>query len=48
VKKLYKLLPNVLDLYRISFPKFNHLDFLWGKDAPKLVYKRLLEVMKKI
>ncbi|KYM76202.1 Lysosomal acid lipase/cholesteryl ester hydrolase [Atta colombica] len=46
VKKLYHLLPNILDMYRV--PKFNHLDFIWGKDAPKLVYKRLLEIMKKI
>lgn len=48
VKKLYHLLPNKLDMYRVPFPKFNHLDFIWGKDAPELVYKRLLEIMKKI
>ncbi|XP_024882714.1 uncharacterized protein LOC112461630 [Temnothorax curvispinosus] len=48
VKKLYSMLPNVLDLYRVPFPKFNHLDFIWGKDAFELVYKRLLEIMKKI
>lgn len=47
-KKLYSLLPNVLDLYRVSFSKFNHLDFIWGKDAFELVYKRLLKLMKKI
>ncbi|KYN08590.1 PREDICTED: lipase 3-like [Cyphomyrmex costatus] len=47
VKKLYRLLPNILDMYRVPFPKFNHLDFIWGKDALKLVYKRLLEIMKK-
>lgn len=48
VKRLYSLLPNILDLYRVPFPKFNHVDFLWGKDAPELVYKRLLKIMKKI
>ncbi|XP_018397034.1 PREDICTED: lipase 3-like isoform X2 [Cyphomyrmex costatus] len=48
VKKLYKSLSNILDLYRVPLPKFNHLDFIWGKDAPKFVYKRLLKIMKKI
>lgn len=47
MKKLYSLLPNKSDLYRVPFPKFNHLDFIWGKDAPELVYKKLLKIMKK-
>ncbi|KYM84892.1 Lipase 3 [Atta colombica] len=38
VKKLYNsLLSNIFDLYRVPLPKFNHLDFIWGKDAPKFV-----------
>ncbi|XP_036139605.1 lipase 3 [Monomorium pharaonis] len=48
VKKLYSLLPNILDLYRVPLPTFNHVDFLWGKDAFELVYRRLLKIMKKI
>lgn len=31
----------------MPWPKFNHLDFMWGKDAPKLVYERVLEIMRK-
>lgn len=42
------MLPDILDLYRVPFPKFNHLDFVWGEDVFELVYKRLLEIMKKI
>ncbi|KAL6431806.1 hypothetical protein ACFW04_007358 [Cataglyphis niger] len=46
VKRLYDLLPNVVDLYEVPWPKFNHVDFIWAKDAPKLVYERVLELMK--
>ncbi|XP_014480140.1 PREDICTED: lipase 3 isoform X2 [Dinoponera quadriceps] len=47
VKRLYGMLDNVVDVYRVPYPKFNHLDFIWGKDAPQLVYKRLLQVISK-
>ncbi|XP_015605711.1 lipase 3 isoform X2 [Cephus cinctus] len=47
VDRLYKELPKKLGKYKVDFPKFNHLDFLWGIDAPKLVYERLLSSMKK-
>lgn len=47
LKRLHDMLNNVLDVYRVPFAKFNHLDFLWGKDAPQLVYKRLLHIIKK-
>lgn len=46
VKRLYGKLPNVIDLYRVPFPPFNHLDFIWAKDVRLLVYKRVLEIMK--
>ncbi|XP_032691178.1 lipase 3-like [Odontomachus brunneus] len=45
LKKLHGMLNNVLDVYRVPFTKFNHVDFLWGKDAPQLVYKRLLHLI---
>ncbi|EFN67149.1 Lipase 3 [Camponotus floridanus] len=47
VRRLYHLLPNVVDMYEVSWPKFNHVDFLWAKDAPKLVYERVLKIMKR-
>ncbi|XP_025266499.1 lipase 1-like [Camponotus floridanus] len=46
VKRLYRILPNVVDLYEVPWSKFNHLDFIWAKDAPKLVYERAFKLMK--
>ena len=31
---------------KVANPKFNHLDFLWGKDADRLVYKHVIEFMQ--
>ncbi|KMQ90701.1 lipase 3 [Lasius niger] len=47
VKRLYRALPNVMDIYEVPWPKFNHVDFLWAKDAPKLVYERVFKLMKR-
>ncbi|XP_046626862.1 lipase 3-like isoform X1 [Neodiprion virginianus] len=47
VKRLYQALPKTIGIYRVNFPKFNHLDFLWGIDAPKLVYDKLIFMMEK-
>ena len=27
---------------------YNHLDFLWGEDAPKMVYHPMIEIMNKM
>lgn len=43
---MYHLLPNVVDMYEVPWPKFNHVDFMWAKDAPKFIYERVLELMK--
>ncbi|XP_015184619.1 PREDICTED: uncharacterized protein LOC107070697 [Polistes dominula] len=49
VKDLFKVskeLKNVIDVYKVPFEKFNHVDFMWAVDAPKLVYSRILRTMK--
>ncbi|XP_072762482.1 lipase 3-like [Anoplolepis gracilipes] len=46
VQRLYRLLPNVVDQYEVPWPKFNHVDFIWAKDAPTLLYERILNLMK--
>jgi len=42
-------LPNVVPgmIHMVEFPGWNHLDFLWGIDADRFVYKFVLENMKK-
>ncbi|GAB1867615.1 Lipase [Camponotus japonicus] len=45
VKRLYRILPNVVDIYEVPWSKFNHVDFVWAKDAPKLVYERALKLI---
>lgn len=46
VKRLIDELPNVVNSYEVPHDRFNHIDFLWGKDAPKLVYDEIIKTMK--
>ncbi|KAF7405865.1 hypothetical protein HZH68_005234 [Vespula germanica] len=39
-------LKNVVDMYKIPYKNFNHLDFMWAIEAPKLVYSRILKTLK--
>lgn len=39
-------LPNVKEMYLVPFKKFNHVDFLWGKDVKRLVYAKITELLK--
>lgn len=41
VDKLYNRLNSAVDIHKIPYQQFNHLDFLWAKDFKVLVYKRL-------
>lgn len=46
IHKLLQTLPNVVKSYLIPHKQFNHIDFLWGIDAPILLYHELLQTMK--
>lgn len=48
VKKLFQNLPAQASkgLYKVPLDDFNHVDFLWGVDAPELVYQKIFEIMK--
>ncbi|XP_054743582.1 lipase 3-like [Anastrepha obliqua] len=45
VEELHMQLPNVIGKFLVAYPKFNHLDFVWGVDARGLLYDRLLRLM---
>lgn len=40
-------LPWVAYNYRIPLKDFNHLDFMWAENAAELVYKPVLEYLRK-
>lgn len=47
VKKLIDRLSNVRETRKIEYSKFNHIDYLWGRDAKTLLYNAVLKVLKK-
>lgn len=46
VTNLYVQLPNPIEHYIVPLKEFNHIDFLWGIDAPTLVYDKLLHLLE--
>ena len=46
--RLSSQLPNLLASYEVPFPKWNHLDFLYGMDADTLVYPEILKNMEAV
>ncbi|KAJ9575526.1 hypothetical protein L9F63_007596 [Diploptera punctata] len=47
VMHLANKLSNEVGLNKIPFEKFNHVDFIWAKNAYVLAYKKVLEVLEK-
>ncbi|KAL3266970.1 hypothetical protein HHI36_011119 [Cryptolaemus montrouzieri] len=46
VVRLSKQVKNLFGMYLIPLKKFNHVDFLFGKDALQMVYNPLVEVLR--
>lgn len=36
-----------IGMFKVPYDKFNHVDFMWGNDAPNLVYKPLINLMQR-
>ncbi len=47
VRVLLEGLPRLEEAYRVPNPDFNHIDFLWGLDAPELVYEKIFRYFEK-
>lgn len=47
IQRLKGELPNVIKDYPIHHKRFNHIDFLCGVDAPRLLYSEILKTIKK-
>lgn len=45
VQKLHDTLPDTTTMYSVPFSKFNHGDYLWAYDAPRLVNDKVLEIL---
>lgn len=46
VELLHRRLKNSIGMFRVPYDTFNHLDFMWGKDAKTLVYDDLIKRME--
>lgn len=47
VKKLYHALESKKEMYLIPDPEFNHLDYLWAINAPRLLNNKVLEYLER-
>ncbi|XP_072753605.1 lipase 3 isoform X2 [Anoplolepis gracilipes] len=47
IQKLVNKLPNVIEVKKIPYEKFNHIDYLWGRDAKTLLYNQIIMMLKK-
>ena len=43
VMKYVSNMPNQFRVYEVPYPKWNHLDYMWGIDADKYVYTEIIK-----
>ena len=42
-QKYVSNMPNQFRVYEVPYPKWNHLDYMWGIDADKYVYTEIIK-----
>lgn len=47
VESLARALPNVIEKRKIEYAKFNHIDYLWGRDVRTLLYNDIIKILKR-
>ncbi|XP_072396620.1 lipase 3-like [Diabrotica undecimpunctata] len=47
VENLYQHLKSVREKFWVPIPTWNHMDYLFGKDAPKLIYEKIMNILNK-
>ncbi|XP_077281143.1 lipase 3 isoform X2 [Temnothorax americanus] len=47
IQKLVDNLPNVTHTEKLAHETFNHIDYLWGRDAKTILYNRIPTILKK-
>uniref|UniRef100_A0ABD2W8F1 AB hydrolase-1 domain-containing protein n=1 Tax=Trichogramma kaykai TaxID=54128 RepID=A0ABD2W8F1_9HYME len=47
IQRLVDLLPNIQLKHKIEYSKFNHIDYLWGRDAKFYLYDHIINFIKK-
>ncbi|XP_033173013.1 lipase 3 [Drosophila mauritiana] len=48
VDMLFNRLPNVVEKYLVPNENFNHFDLVWGRDAKRILWYRMLRVMQSV
>lgn len=46
VERLGRELPNLASINLVPRESFNHIDFVWAIDAPRLIYEPMMNAMK--
>lgn len=48
VQRLAQELPNVVSNTLVAHETFNHVDFVWSINAPRLIYNPIISTMKQL